>query len=454
MSLAVQTADLDVIGAGFVHLDYAATAPCVRAAAEAVNALLPSYGSVHRGTGPRSQTSTLEYERARDVIADFLGCRPGDQVVFTRNTTDALNLLARALPPGTTTVVFDGEHHANLLPWPNQLRLPAPATPEEAVAAVDRALTDLRSGSGSLHPSGAGFGGARRGADPSGAGFSGARRGADPSGAGFGGARRSASPSGGRQSGPVLLAVTGASNVTGEVWPVRALAAVAHAHGARIVVDAAQLAPHEAIDLREIDADYVALSGHKLYAPFGAGVLAGRADWLDAAPPYLAGGGASAAVGDEVGDVRWQTGPARHEGGTPNLLGAVSLAAVCAALAATDRTALHDREQQLLAQLRDGLRYVKGASEVTIFGPWRARVGIVSIALPGRDPSGVATRLADEFGIGVRAGLFCAHPLVRRLTGATGNNGCEGGLLRASFGLGTTPADIDALLAALHAILR
>ncbi|GIF20002.1 selenocysteine lyase/cysteine desulfurase [Actinoplanes tereljensis] len=399
MSLAVQSADLDVIGAGFVHLDYAATAPCVRAAADAVNALLPSYGSVHRGTGPRSQTSTLEYERARDVIADFLGCRPGDQVVFTRNTTDALNLLARALPPGTTTVVFDGEHHANLLPWPNQLRLPAPATPEEAVAAVDRALSDLR-------------------------------------------------------GGPVLLAVTGASNVTGEVWPVRALAEVAHAHGARIVVDAAQLAPHLAIDLREIDADYVALSGHKLYAPFGAGVLAGRADWLDAAPPYLAGGGASAAVGNEVGDVRWQTGPARHEGGTPNLLGAVSLAAVCAALAATDRTALHDREQQLLAQLRDGLRYVPGASEVSIFGPWRPRVGIVSIALPGRDPSGVATRLADDFGIGVRAGLFCAHPLVRRLTGATGNNGCEGGLLRASFGLGTTPADIDSLLAALHAVLR
>jgi selenocysteine lyase/cysteine desulfurase len=398
MSLAVQTADLDVIGAGFVHLDYAATAPCVRAAADAVNALLPSYGSVHRGTGPRSQTSTLEYERARAIIADFLGCRRGDQVVFTRNTTDALNLLARALPPGTTTVVFDGEHHANLLPWPNPLRLPAPATPEQAVAAADRALAGVR--------------------------------------------------------GPALLAVTGASNVTGELWPVRALAEVAHAHGARIVVDAAQLAPHRPIDLREIGADYVALSGHKLYAPFGAGVLAGRADWLDAAPPYLAGGGASAAVGDAIGDVRWQTGPARHEGGTPNLLGAVSLAAVCAALTEADRDELHDREQQLLTQLRDGLRDVEGVSEVSIFGPRSERVGIVSLAFPGRDPSGVATRLADEFGIGVRAGLFCAHPLVRRLTGATGNNGCEGGLLRISFGLGTTPSDIDSLLSALKTILR
>src|SRR4051794_7501718 len=135
--------DLAVIGAGFVHLDYAATAPCVRAAADAVNALLPSYGSVHRGARPRSQTSTLEYERARDVIAGFLGLRTGDQIVFTRNTTDALNLLARALPPGTTTVLFDGEHHANLLPWPNPLRLPAPSSPEEAATAADRALRGL-----------------------------------------------------------------------------------------------------------------------------------------------------------------------------------------------------------------------------------------------------------------------------------------------------------------------
>ncbi|MEU4243271.1 aminotransferase class V-fold PLP-dependent enzyme [Actinoplanes sp. NPDC026619] len=448
MSLAVHTTDLDVIGAGFVHLDYAATAPCVRAAADAVNALLPSYGSVHRGTGPRSQTSTLEYERARAVIASFLGCRPSDHVVFTRNTTDALNLLARALPPGTTTVLFDGEHHANLLPWPNQLRLPAPTSPEEAVAAVDRALTALRATESAADQVSAPA--ARDSAYT-------AVRDSGSASAAVGGSQFAAAGLGGSVPAgrrPVLLAVTGASNVTGELWPITALAEVAHSHGARIVVDAAQLAPHRPIDLREIGADYVALSGHKLYAPFGAGVLAGRADWLDGAPPYLAGGGASAAVGDTIGDVRWQAGPARHEGGTPNLLGAVSLAAVCAALTEADRAELHDREQQLLTQLRDGLRYVTGVSEVSIFGPRSERVGIVSLSLPGHDPSGVATRLADEFGIGVRAGLFCAHPLVRRLTGATGNNGCDGGLLRISFGLGTTPADIDCLLAALQSVLR
>lgn len=392
---------LEVIGDGsdFVHLDYAASAPCVRAADDAIQELLPRYGSVHRGTGVRSQASTLAYELARDVVAEFVGARPGDTVIFTRNTTDALNLLARALPAGTTTVQFDGEHHANLLPWPNPLRLPTPAAPDEAVHALKRALDGL--------------------------------------------------------TGPVVVTVTGASNVTGEVWPVRELADVAHSYGARVVVDAAQLAPHRPVDLADLGADWIAFSGHKLYAPFGAGVLAGRGDWLDAAEPYLPGGGASAAVGDRPGDLTWATGAARHEGGTPNLLGAVALAAVCEALTATDRAALHEHEQYLLAHLREGLAGVPGAIEVGVFGPDHPRVGIVSLALPGHDPAAVAQRLGREHHIGVRAGQFCAHPLVRRLTGSavTGACGDTPGLLRISFGLGSTRDDVDRLLAGLAAVL-
>ncbi|WP_433795150.1 aminotransferase class V-fold PLP-dependent enzyme [Actinoplanes sp. CA-252034] len=395
---------LDVIGADdeldFVHLDYAASAPCVRAAADAVQDLLPRYGSVHRGTGVRSQASTLAYELARDVVAEFTGARPGDTVIFTRNTTDALNLLARALPAGATTVQFDGEHHANLLPWPNPLRLPAPASPDEAVTALKSALDGL--------------------------------------------------------TGPVVFTVTGASNVTGEVWPVRELADVAHSYGARVVVDAAQLAPHVPVDLDDLGADYLAFSGHKLYAPFGAGVLVGRSDWLDAAEPYLAGGGASAAVGDRPGDLAWATGPARHEGGTPNLLGAVSLAAVCEALTAAGRATLHEHEQRLLARLRAGLAGVPGAIEVSLFGPDHPRVGIVSLALPGHDPAAVARRLSREHGIGVRAGQFCAHPLVRRLTGSYRTGACGDGvpgLLRISFGLGSTGEDVDRAVAALAAVV-
>ncbi|WP_438874474.1 aminotransferase class V-fold PLP-dependent enzyme [Symbioplanes lichenis] len=382
----------------FAHLDYAASAPCCRAAADAVAAVLPLSGSVHRGTGARSTASTAAYEQARARVAEFVGARPGDHVVFTRNTTDALNLLARALPEGTTTVVFAGEHHANLLPWPQQLRLPVTGDP---VAAAEAALRSI--------------------------------------------------------DGPAVLTVTGASNVTGEVWPLRELAAVAHAHGARFVVDAAQLAPHAPIALDDLGADYIAFSGHKLYAPFGAGVLAGRGDWLDAAEPYLAGGGASAAVGDTAGEVVWTTGPARHEGGTPNLPGAVALGAACHALLHADRAALHDREQELLARLRAGLAAVPGVTEVSTFGPDSPRVGIVSLAVPGRDPGAIAAALDERYAIGVRAGQFCAHPLTRHLSGSAASATCDDvstGLLRISFGLGTRDEDVDRLVTALGELTR
>ncbi|PWU50877.1 cysteine desulfurase, partial [Micromonospora globispora] len=137
---------LGVLGVpGQINLDYAASAPCVRAAADAVAELLPWYASVHRGAGALSRRCTLAYERARQTIGDFVGARPDDHVIFTRNTTDAVNLLARALPAGTTVVTFAGEHHANLLPWPRgSVRLPVPESPAGAVRALDAALGELR----------------------------------------------------------------------------------------------------------------------------------------------------------------------------------------------------------------------------------------------------------------------------------------------------------------------
>ncbi|MEU4780739.1 aminotransferase class V-fold PLP-dependent enzyme [Micromonospora sp. NPDC023633] len=413
-------APLDVLGVpGQVNLDYAATAPCARVAADAVAELLPWYASVHRGAGALSRRCTLAYERARQTVGDFLGARADDHVVFTRNTTDALNLLARALPAGTTVVTFGGEHHANLLPWPRgSVRLPVPGNPAGAVRALDAALGELR------RPD------ARGGSGP-----------ARP-GAGHG--------------PPVLVAVTAASNVTGERWPVAELARVARRHGARIAVDAAQLAPHAPVDVAALDVDYLAVSGHKLYAPFGAGVLVGRADWLDAAPPYLAGGGATSHVGAATHDVRWAPGPARHEAGTPNLLGAVALAAVCAALADADRVALHDAEQALLTRLREGIAALPHVLELRTFGPAAPRVGIVSFVVAGRDSAEVAAELAATYDIGVRDGLFCAHPLARRLLGEaaarSGRRDLPPTALRASIGLGSTTGHVDRLLAALAAL--
>ncbi|MFB6396431.1 aminotransferase class V-fold PLP-dependent enzyme [Polymorphospora lycopeni] len=399
------TRPLDVLGVpGQINLDYAATAPCASVAADAVTELLPWYASVHRGAGQLSRRCTLAYERAREEVADFLGARADDHVIFTRNTTDALNLLAHALPAASTVVTFASEHHANLLPWPSAaVRLPVPASPGAAVRALDAALRELR-----------------RGTDP------------------------------GR---PVLVAVTGAGNVTGERWPVAALARVAHRHGARIALDAAQLAPHAPVDIAALGVDYVAVSGHKLYAPFGTGVLVGRGDWLDAAPPYLSGGGASAYVGPATHQVRWATGPARHEAGTPNLLGAVALGAVCAALGAADRAALHDDEQALLARLRAGLAALPGVEELRLFDAAEPRVGIVSFVVAGRESATVAAELATAHGIGVRDGLFCAHPLTRRLIAeAAARRGWRNPpatALRASIGLGSTVEHVDRLLTAL-----
>ncbi|MBA0050275.1 aminotransferase class V-fold PLP-dependent enzyme [Streptomyces sp. AJS327] len=355
----------------YAALDYAASAPVLRPVWDAVAEYAPYYGSVHRGAGQLSRLSTELFEESRATVARFLGCRADDQVVFTRSTTDALNLLARAVPAGTRVFVFETEHHAALLPWRGRdtVWLPAPGSPDEAVAVLEEAL-------------------------------------------------RAAAP-----AGPALVCVTGASNVTGELWPVRELAATARRFGARTVLDAAQLAPHRPVDVERLGVDWVALSGHKLYAPFGAGVLAGRADWLDAAEPYLAGGGASGRVSRPARggvEVEWRTGPARHEAGSPNVIGARALAVACEALTGADFPRLVRRERALTAWLLDELARVPGVRVLSLFGPAADRVGVVSFVLAGWDSARLAATLAEEFGIGVRDGLFCAHPLVTALLGPGG----------------------------------
>ncbi|ADD45616.1 aminotransferase class V-fold PLP-dependent enzyme [Stackebrandtia nassauensis] len=388
----------------YANFDYAASAPCIRAAADAVAELLPRYTAVHRGAGWLSRECTRSYEEARAAVGRFLGCRPDDSVVFTKHTTESLNLLARAVPEGTRVVVFDSEHHANLLPWTDPIRLPVPDSPATAVRSIVSALEVLG------------------------------------------------------DEAPVLVAITGASNVTGELFPIAEVAVAARRFGARVVLDAAQLAPHRAIDIAALGVDYVAISGHKLYAPFGAGVLAGRSDWLDAADPFLAGGGATATVGDATCDITWKTGPARHEAGSPNVIGAVALGAVCEALSNARRSELVAREDALRSRLADGLSAIPGVNQLHIFGPDSDRVGTVAFTIDGLSAGVAAAALSAEYGIGVRDGLFCAHPLTRRLVGrhrTTAPSGCGGGepaspqALRASIGLGTTEAEVDRLIAAV-----
>ncbi|MBB4682819.1 aminotransferase class V-fold PLP-dependent enzyme [Amycolatopsis jiangsuensis] len=380
---------------GYANLDHAASAPCLDAVRSAVDEFLPWYASVHRGAGFASQVSTKLYERTRDVLRRFVDARGTDTVVFTRNTTDSFNLLAKALPRTTSVVVFDTEHHAALLPWrgPNVRRVRLPRTRLAAVSVVDEALA--------------------------------------------------ACP-----QGPRLVVVAGASNVTGELLPVAEIAAVAREHGARVALDAAQLAPHRRISLRELDVDYVALSGHKLYAPFGAGALIGRSDWLRAADPYLAGGGASKLVTEDA--VVWNSGPERHEAGSPNTVGVYALGVACAQLAANwDAVGAHEAE--LLERLRKGLAGLPGCAELRLFDAPVDRVGTVSFVVDGFDPGWLAAVLSAEYGIGVRDGAFCAHVATRRLIREVGAEGQQA--VRVSLGLGSTAEHIDRLLLALRQII-
>ncbi|MGW0040695.1 aminotransferase class V-fold PLP-dependent enzyme [Rhodococcus sp. NPDC003348] len=367
----------------YANFDYAASAPALSAVAERVQSLLPFYASVHRGAGYASQVCTERYEGARDVVADFVGARTDDVVVFTRNTTDALNLLASCVPG--EAVVLDIEHHANLLSW-NRNGARVVRSADTVEETVQRIVAEL-----CTRPA-------------------------------------------------ALLAVTGASNVTGEVLPIARLARIAHECGARILVDAAQLLPHRRVDIAELGVDYLAFSGHKLYAPFGAGALVGRADWLDAAEPYLAGGGATKNV--EIDAVQWAAAPQRHEAGTPNVLGAVAIAAACETLAGFDADAVELHERVLCDRLTAGLESIDGVRVLRIWPDSPDAVGIVTFTVAGAEPRAVATHLSDLHGIGVRDGKFCAHPLLSRL-------GYAEGAVRASLGLGSSSADVDRLIAAV-----
>ncbi|SEE89694.1 aminotransferase class V-fold PLP-dependent enzyme [Ruania alba] len=363
----------------YANLDYAASAPALSAVADAVDRALPLYASVHRGAGYLSQVSTALYEQSRIAVGRFTGARDEDVVVITRNTTDSLNLLGGCVPG--RVLVLDIEHHANLLPWQRHGAdvLAARGTVAETLDALSEALA----------------------------------------GAEY-----------------ALVAVTGASNVTGEALPIAEVVQVSHGAGARVVVDAAQLAPHRPFSLAATGADYVAISGHKLYAPYGAGALVGRRDWLDAGTPYLAGGGAVTNVTAE--ETTWEPAPQRHEAGSPNVIGAIALGVACTQLeAVTAELAAHDTA--LRDRLVTGLEAIDGVAVLRLWPDSADPTAVVSFSLPGHDAGLVAAYLSAEHGVGVRDGRFCAHPLLAARELDAG--------LRASIGLGSTAEHVDRLVA-------
>ena len=392
----------------YVNLDSAASTPALRRVVDVVTEFLPWYSSVHRGAGAKSQISTSAFEGARLAVRAFLGAVDDQDVVFVSHTTHAINLLSSLYEPGARILASPVEHHANMLPWRSHEveLLPFPASPEELLtttaAALDRARGEIR-----------------------------------------------------------LLAVTGASNVTGEVWPIAELAELAHAAGAEIFVDAAQLAPHRPIDLRALGVDHLAVSGHKLYAPFGAGALVARRSRLAAAEPWLKGGGAVRRV--TLDDTVWADPPDSHEAGSPNTIGAVALGAACDALAGVGMDTVAAHERTLTARLRAGLSELPGVHLLDLWPEGACdRLGVATFMVDGFPDRLLAQILAAEHGVGVRNGRFCAHPFVGELirrnhdtagAASAADDGRGPGAVRASLGVASCEDDVDRLLSALVEVI-
>ena len=406
--------EVPVAGGGrrrYVDLDAAATSSASPRVAAAVAGLLPWYSSVHRGAGWKSQVTSARYEAAREGVVAFVGADPvRDVALFCRNTTEALNLLAHRLQlqPDDVVLTTAVEHHANLLPWRRVARLRVVEVGAGGTFTVDDVVAALD-----------------------------------------------------QQPTPRVLALTGASNVTGWLPDVAAVAAAARERGVLVVLDAAQLAPHRPIDLQALGVDVVALSGHKMYAPFGAGALVGPRRLFAGAEPMIVGGGAVRAVSFD--EVLWADTPDVDEAGTPNVLGAVALATAAGELS-EQWPAMLDHERALTGALDAELAGVPGLRRLGPTDPDRLPVAAFTLA---DMPHGlVAARLSHEHGIGVRSGCFCAHPYLARLlqlsdaevrrfhdAARTGDRGDLPGAVRASANRGTSLADVAALGAALRQIV-
>lgn len=402
----------------YLDLDKAATTAPFESVLDAVTRFMRRYGSVHRGAGFKSRWSTAVFERASAEVLSFIGASGGDySLAFAGNTTTAINKLVRLLNigPDDAVLLSEFEHSSNDLPWRRagrMVRVPAEETGAFDMGRLEAALKETR------------------------------------------------------VSGRKVVTVTGASNITGALTPIRDIAALAHAHGALVVVDAAQLAAHRPVDMAASGIDFLAFAGHKMYAPFGCGVLVGRRDFMAAARPDDVGGG----------NVRFGTAEAfdlhddpfrRHTSGTPNAVGALAMALAGRTLVRTvGFDAVAEHEQAILARAREVFPSIEGLQTYCDMGYDAARkCAVLPFNLAGVPAGLVAARLGHEFGIGVRSGVMCQFGYVARLMGVpeeavesarrealAGRPGGMYGLVRASFGLGNGPEDVDRLAEALRRI--
>lgn len=381
----------DINGHPLVYLDNAATTQKPRAVIEAVKRYYEwDNSNVHRGVHTLGSRATDAYEGARDKVKKFINAASSREIIFTRGTTGALNLVASGyarptLGEGDEIVITPMEHHSNLIPWQQAAKatgatlkyIPLQSDGTIRLEDVESTVTERTK----------------------------------------------------------IVAITYISNVLGTINPIAEIAEIAHRNGAVIVVDGAQSTPHMKVDVRQLDVDFYALSGHKMLGPTGIGVLYGKAELLERMEPVEFGGEMIDFV--ELYDSTWKELPWKFEGGTPIIAGAVGLGAAIDFLEQVGLDNIDRHEKKLTKYAMDRLSRIDG---ITIYGPREERGGLVTFNLGDVHPHDVATVLDTE-GIAVRAGHHCAQPLMRWLNVSA--------TARASFYLYNTEQDIDRLAESL-----
>jgi cysteine desulfurase / selenocysteine lyase len=385
-----------VYGKPLVYFDNAATTQKPR---EVVQSICDSYynvnANVHRGIHFLSQQATDQMEAARETVRAFIGAGSTDEIIFTRGTTESLNLLAHSfsaafLKAGDEIIISAMEHHSNIVPW--QLEA-------ERVGFDIRVIPVNDDGELMLDEYEKLFSEKTR-----------------------------------------LVSVTHVSNVLGTVNPIADMIATAHSHGVPVAVDGAQSVPHIAVDVKALDADFFAFSGHKVYGPTGIGVLYGKREYLDAMPPYQGGGEMIKHVTFEY--TSFNTLPFKFEAGTPDYVGSISLAVALDYVSKIGMKHISEHESDLCSYAMERMREIPG---MRFIGNAKHRSGVISFLVGDIHPTDMGT-LLDKLGIAVRTGHHCAEPLMQRF-GIPGT-------VRASFGLYNTRGEIDTLVAGIDRVRK
>ncbi len=413
LGLDRETPLLDGSTVSYVNLDNGASTPPILDAVEAIENFMPFYSSVHRGTGFKSRLSTKIFDETREILAEFVKADlTRNTILFGKNASEALNKLSHALPHGDDCVVMTTrlEHHSNDLPWRDHFNVVHVDVLPDGRLDEDDFDRKLEANKGKL----------------------------------------------------ALVAVAGAANVTGYLQPIHRLARKVHEAGSLILIDAAQLAPHRKIDMLPDDhpehLDFVVLAGHKMYAPYGTGVLIGpKQVFLDCSPDFSGGGTVNVVTPDKV---YWAGLPDREEAGSPNVPGAIAMAASAKALMKYTMKQIEEHEVVLTRYALNRLSEVPG---IIIYGESNPdkldRVGVIPFNVRGVHHSLLAAVLGYEGGIGVRSGCFCAHPYVVTLLGLSaeeaeewrvdflaGDKSRMPGMVRMSLGCYSTKGDVDRLV--------